>query len=466
MIDCPANPRPAPVVPPPAAAAAAAAAAPPIAAPRLPHAHDDEEDDEDWSESMLRQLPPPFSQADLIEAVGQARLPNMTEIRLEEGRTSTTARVLDHFTDKVFSKQHWSVPKETFDSLPKRLMASASKRVAVSTALLLSLASAVAASPALREALDNVEVDLSTRIPGSIIDFPPRPPPVAPALALAPRVHPSGLHVIQAVLSLVFEIDGILLEASHLPNALRASEVSGLSVLQGTAQDIKNVVSTPALARMYDLRLDKDEATEPIVRCRPMTDTFLRSSQARLSLLYRTPITWQKRKVLLRHHWRIYWHRYTKFMDDATKNQASLQTALNVYRSQQEHLQILRSGVDRDRAAGRKGTPDLVPGMEPADPPVGGGKRTGSKGGRGHDKAAKKTKLDPNASAFSLTTTTTPTPTGGALVVPTPQALTSGSLSLPTCRIDNCPACKATKGNPHLATCSWVAGVRARGGSF
>ena len=447
----------------------------PVAAPSQPAAPAPAGTDGDWTTTILRAVPEPFSVSDFVLAIQNARTPNATEVRLDESRNCITSRINDHYTNKIFEKEHWTPPREVFDSLPKRLSSAAGRRIATSVHLLLALASTISASPPLKDALGAADVVLTDRFPGVEVIIAPPSPSAAPAAppSLVPREHPSVLHVIQAVTALLLEADGLLLETAHLPNATRAAELSGTEILQGTVNKLKEVKTFSAITHAYTAVMDADETADLVIRCRSMSDTLLLNPRARLSLLYRTPTMWPPRKRLMRLHWRHFWHAHTLYCDDAIKSQATLQAALNVFRKDESQLSVLRAASAASAAAeSRRNSARSVAG----DTVNADGKRR-PPGKLSPAEHSKKRKSEHDAAHAATSNAVVPAPTGVPGPSPLNVAVSSGALAslqsasvqsgaAPFCKIDTCPACKATRGISHVATCSWVAGIKARGGSF
>ena len=473
--DCPSNPASVPLAlhAPPAAAAAAAAC--PVAALAAAAIHADGE----WSPAILRALPPPFALEDFQSAIQNARTPNATETRLDESRTSTTARVLDHFTNKVFEREHWTPPREVFDSLPKRLASAATRRIATAVQLILALSASIAANQPLRNALAGVEVDLSERLPGVEVIIEPAAPPPGQPPPPPPGRHPTALNLVQTITTLLLDADGILIESAHLPNAIRAAEHSGIQILQGNVNAIKDVKMSPALQHLYSSTLDSDESADLTIFCRPLTATLVFNARARLSLFYRTPTMWPPRKRLLRLHWRHYWHLYIVYCDDAVKTQAVLQAALNLFRRDDAQLALMRAASAADKAL----SPGLRPGGDQSRLTSGAdldgvspSRNKRRQASNAMKEAEKKRRVaadsaSPAAAAAAARAASASSATSTPLVpyVPPPSNASSASgaaTSLPLCKIDSCPSCKALKGSPHATTCAWVAGIRARGGTF
>ena len=443
---CPHNARARrPALPPPPPPPAAPAPQPQPAAPVFADAVD-------WSPATLRAPPPVFTDDEIDEASGALRRPDATESRLDEGKTSVSARISDGFTEKMFANKSLVYPKESWDTSPKRLAAAASRRLARMIGLQMAWVSAVTAdSPqaaAARLALGALRVDVSPRFPGTEM----------PGVKQADQATwPSALTVAQAVTCHGLEADGLLLEASHFPNALKAADVAGDVHLQGSQNALASVQVRSAFARMYEDRLDADETTDPPLRFPSFRDTIRVSAPARLSLLYRTNILWLSRKRMFQLHWRWFWHNYTLTVDAYNKSQSALQAAFNTYRDKHAQLEVLghhgaaAPGPGRD--SGKPGAPDAAAEASAAAALLARKEANNKRASeRKNASAAKKPKL------FSGDARPTSAITSGALAPLSPK----DPNYVPVCRAaSGCSACSAQKDARHKDDCSWVKEWRA-----
>lgn len=403
--------------------------------------------DGEWSQSMLRQIPTPFTDDDLIQALRRVRKPDAIEARLDESRHSVTSNVGDSHTERTFTRNRWTIPRDIFDTIPRRLSGSAIRRLSQANCLLLSLISALSspAADAVRANLDGLRVPVSDRFPGTELV----------GVTDDPNSFPTATRVLETITAICLEADGVLLETSHFPNALRAAEGDGAVFLHGNQADLAAVRQQPLLSRLYESRLDADEASEPPIRFRPISDTLRDSAHARLSVLFRTPTTWVPRKRLLRLHWRWFWHRYTVAADDVHKSQLTLQNQYTAWKDRRDQLDVLRHaragvplGGARPAAAAHRAP--SIPSVNQQDPSA-------------HSKPRKRQRRDGPATPSTNATVAPPhgTAAASASAVTDPRAATSPE---PLCRAAvACGACGAAKDTRHAPDCAWVASARASG---
>jgi hypothetical protein len=437
-----------------APAAAAAARQPADAAPPSSPA----EAEGEWSQSLLRQLPPQFVDAELVEALRRVRKADAIETRLDEGRQSVSALIGDTLTERTFSRNRWTMPKDVFDTIPRRLTNSAIRRLSQANCLLLALVTSLAqpAAEALRASLGSHKVAVNDRLPGTEITG-------------VADDEPNALRVIEAVAALCLEADGILLETAHFPNALRTAEDSGAVYLHGSQADLQAVRQQVLMARLFESRLDVDEATEPTLHFRPIAETLRSSTHSRLAVLYRTPTTWLPRKRLLRLHWRWFWHRYTIAADEVAKSQQTLQNQYSAWKDRRDQLEVLRTA--------RSGSSAAKPASSPGA--ISAGKDGKPKAQDGHSPSAGKRKEGKSPRTKRPRFATDGPDAGGPAAPDNAQAAAGGSDATgaatgaataaapdqqPVCRsASSCAACGAVKDARHRNDCSWVAAARAAG---
>lgn len=407
--------------------------------------------DGEWSQSLLRQVPTSFADDDLIYALRRVRKPDAIEARLDESRHSVTSNVGDSHTDRTFIRNRWSVPRDVFDTIPRRLNSSAIRRLSQANCLLLSLISALAAPSAddIRRSLDDFRVPVADRFPGTELV----------GVTDDPASFPSAARVLETITALCLEVDGILVETAHFPNAARAAEDDGAVFLHGTQADLTAVRQQPLLARLYESRLDLDEACEPPIRFRPITDTLRESPHARLSVLFRTPTTWVPRKRLLRLHWRWFWHRYTVAADDVRKSQLTLQNQYTAWKDRRDQLDVLRCARSGPPSGNHRPPPPRSLGSPPATRSP--GPHSGARGEAARPpKRPRRDSVHPgtgsSGSLHEVSAGLNPT------LAPEPSRL--AAIEPPICRAaTSCGSCGAAKDARHAPDCAWVSTARASG---